>query len=291
MNWFTQLLRPKVRALTQKTDTPDHLWTQCTQCEQMIFHKDLSEHFYVCRHCGKHMAWPLKDRLAHLFGESGYTTLSLPQVAPDPLHFKDQKRYTDRLKEARQKTGRQDGVVAAFGTVHKMPVVAVCFDFAFIGGSMGMAVGEALVHSAQYAIQNKALLMILPSSGGARMQEGIFSLMQMPRSALALRMVKDAGLTSLLLLLHPTTGGVAASFASLGDITWAEPGAIIGFTGARVIQETLRQPLPKGFQTSEFQKDHGFVDAIVPRGQLQSSLADLCKVLSATPPFSQHQHV
>lgn len=279
MSWLTEFIRPKIHYLTKKQEVPDHLWNKCPGCAQMLFHKDLRDNLFVCRHCGYHMAWGVMDRLTHLFDEGSYQTLGTPVVAADPLHFRDKKRYTDRLKEARQQTSLVDAVVVAFGTLHGAPLVAVCFDFRFIGGSMGMAVGEALLQAAQYSMEKQCIFLVIPSSGGARMQEGIFSLMQMPRSVLAMQWLKEANLLRLILMVHPTTGGVAASFASLGDIILAEPGAIIGFTGARIIQETLRQPLPQGFQTAEFQRDHGFVDAIISRQSLRSTLYTLIQIL------------
>lgn len=280
MRWFTELLRPKIRSWQTRNDTPEHLWTKCAGCDQMLFHKDLADHWHVCRHCGVHMRWPVSARLQHLFDDGQYHTVALAHVGTDALHFRDQKRYTDRLKEARHKTGRQEAVVLAQGMIHQHSVVVACFDFDFIGGSMGMAVGQALVQAATLATGQGVPLLIIPSSGGARMQEGVLALMQMPRSVIAVQMMRQARLATVMLLVHPTTGGVAASFASLGDITLAEPGAIIGFTGARVIQETLRQPLPAGFQTAEFQKDHGFVDAIVPRQELRARLGAIVRVLA-----------
>jgi acetyl-CoA carboxylase carboxyl transferase subunit beta len=279
MSWLTQFIRPKIRSLTKKQDIPDHLWNKCVGCSQMIFHKDLMDHLSVCRHCGYHMQWAPSERLRHLFDEGAYQTLSTPVVAADPIHFKDQKRYIDRLKDARQKTSLVDAIILAYGKIHQAPVVVACFDFSFIGGSMGMAVGEAILQAASYAIEKKSAFLAIPSSGGARMQEGIFSLMQMPRSVVAMRMLKETGLPTIMMLAHPTTGGVAASFASLGDVTLAEPGAIIGFAGARVIQDTLRQPLPAGFQTAEFQKDHGFIDLVVSRHDTKKVIGNILSVL------------
>lgn len=279
MSWLTHLIRPKIRSLGMKQELPDHLWNKCSGCSQMVFHKDLSDNLFVCSHCSYPMRWPSEERLKNLFDEGTYHSLEIPSVTPDPLSFRDQKRYSDRLKEARQKTQLKDAVIIASGHLHTMPLVVVCFNFDFIGGSMGMAVGESLLAAAQLAIDQKATLLTIPASGGARMQEGILSLMQMPRSILAIEMVREEKLLTLTLLTNPTTGGVAASFASLADITLAEPQAIIGFTGARVIEETLRQPLPKGFQTAEFQKDRGFVDLIVSRNECRSTLKNIISLL------------
>ncbi len=279
MNWFTQLIPPRIRSLGKKRDIPDQLWLSCSGCQHMLFRKHLEEMLCVCPHCKHHMMWPVEARLRHMFDEGVFQWVLCPGVPSDPLNFRDQKKYVDRLKEARQKTSATDAVRVAWGKVGGAPVVVSCFDFQFIGGSMGMAAGEALLQGARTAMDKRACYVIVTSSGGARMQEGALSLMQMPRSIVALQMVKEAGLPVILLLSHPTTGGVAASFASLGDLTFAEPGAIIGFTGARVIQETLRQPLPAGFQTAEFQQNHGFVDAVVPREHWHHTLVNVLKTL------------
>lgn len=281
VNWLTQLIRPKIRSLSRRQEIPDNLWKKCERCEQMLFSKDLLEQLCVCRHCGFHLQWPVLERLKHLFDGGRYQLAEPPAVATDPLGFRDQKKYVDRLKEARQKTGLSEAILVASGKIQEQPVVGACFAFSFIGGSMGMAVGESLIAAAHLAIAKKACLLIVPASGGARMQEGILSLMQMPRSIIALELVKEAGLPVIALLTNPTTGGVAASFASLADITFAEPGAIIGFTGARVIQETMRQQLPDGFQTAEFQKTHGFIDSIEPRCTFPETIGKLLKLLWA----------
>lgn len=278
MSWLTQLIRPKIRSL-KKQDLPENLWEKCLGCEQMIFHKDLSDNLFVCKHCGYHFCWDVKERLKHLFDDGSYQVIEIPATPIDPIGFRDQKRYTDRLRDARQKTGSSEAVIVAFGKINHKPVVSVCFNFGFIGGSMGMAVGEALIVGAKFALEKRAAFLTIPSSGGARMQEGALALMQMPRSIIAIQLIKESSSPVITLMTHPTTGGVAASFASLGDITLAEPGAIIGFTGARVIQETLRKPLPMGFQTTEFQKQHGFVDMITPRNTLRPTLDKILKIL------------
>lgn len=282
MSWLTQL-RPKLRSLVSKKDIPDHLWTKCPQCEQMVFHKDLIEQNHVCRHCNYHFRLPVPRRLQMIFDNEEYKTLSTPRVPVDPLRFRDQKRYGDRLKDARQSTHCDDAVVVATGKLEGMPLVVSCFNFNFIGGSMGMAVGESLLMGAQTAVKLGAPYMVISASGGARMQEGIFSLLQMARSIIAVLETKEKRLPFLSLMTNPTTGGVAASFAALGDIILAEPNAVIGFTGARVIQETLRQPLPPNFQTPEFQKEHGFVDIIVQRSDLRRTLASILSLLAHKP--------
>jgi acetyl-CoA carboxylase carboxyl transferase subunit beta len=279
MSWFTTFVRPRINALIRKKEIPDNLWHQCPQCEQMIFHKDLTSHQYVCRHCNHHMRISVKMRLETLFDQGNYEKVSLPSVPRDPLKFKDSKKYLDRLKAARTETEEEDAIIVAEGTIGGYPAVIAAFDFSFIGGSMGMAVGEGLVRGAERAVELKAAYITIPSSGGARMQEGILSLMQMPRSIIAVEQVKEARLPYIPILTNPTTGGVAASFAMLGDIAIAEPGAIIGFTGARVLQETIRQALPPGFQSAEFQFEHGMVDMVTPRPEIRKKLVDILGVL------------
>lgn len=281
MSWFTTFVRPKISALMRKNEIPDNLWHKCSECEQMVFNKDLTAHQYVCRHCGYHMRIPVKMRLETLFDQSNYTRVSLPKSLVDPLKFKDSKKYPDRLKAARAATEEEDGIIVAEGYVGGYPVVIAAFDFAFIGGSMGLAVGEGLVVGAQRACELKAAYITIPASGGARMQEGILSLMQMPRSVIAVEQVKEAGLPYIPILTNPTTGGVAASFAMLGDIAIAEPGAVIGFTGPRVLQETIRCTLPPGFQSAEFQRDHGMVDMVIPRPEIRQKIIDILRILMA----------
>lgn len=279
MSWFTSFVRPKINALIRTREIPDNLWHKCEKCEQMIFHKDLMGHLYVCHHCDYHMRFPIQLRLDSLFDEKSYIRLSLPPTIQDPLKFKDSKKYTDRLKAGRAETGETDAIQVAEGTIGGYPVVVSAFDFSFIGGSMGLAVGEGLVKGAERACETKAAYLAIPASGGARMQEGILSLMQMPRSTIAVEMVKEAGLPYIPILTNPTMGGVAASFAMLGDIAIAEPGAVIGFTGPRVLQETIRNTLPEGFQSAEFQLEHGMVDMVTPRSQIRQKLIDILGIL------------
>jgi len=281
MSWFTTFVRPKISALMRKKEIPDNLWDKCTACEQMVFHKDLVANQYVCSHCAFHMHIPIKMRLETLFDEGNYTRIALPMTPVDPLKFKDSKKYPDRLKAARENTGEMDGIIVAEGYVGGYPVVVAAFDFSFIGGSMGLGIGEGLVRGAERACKLKAAYITIPASGGARMQEGILSLMQMPRSVIAVEQVKEAGLPYIPILTNPTTGGVAASFAMLGDIAIAEPGALIGFTGPRVLQETIRCTLPLGFQSAEFQLTHGMVDMVVPRSNIRQKLIDIFGVLMA----------
>lgn len=279
MSWISNIVRPKIRALVQKQDIPDNLWIKCPSCDSMLFHRDLEKHFQVCHHCNHHLRLPVTRRLELLFDEGNYKTHDLPSNIADPLKFKDRKKYTDRLRDARQKTGRQDGIIVASGTISGNKTVIAAFDFRFMGGSMGIAVGNGLVKAAELAVKQNAALIVVPASGGARMQEGILSLMQMPRSIIAIDQVKDAKLPYIVLLTDPTTGGVSASFAMLGDIHIAEPGTQIGFAGKRVIQETIREELPKGFQTAEYLLDHGQVDLVVPRHELAEKIGNILGIL------------
>ena len=279
MNWLTNYVLPKIRAFTRK-DVPDNLWRKCPSCEQMLFHRELAAHFEVCRHCGHHFRIGSQARFKMLFDDGRFEPVELPKVTADPLRFRDRKRYTERLRENQATLGAgADAVAVADGRIGGIAVIVAAFDFAFMGGSMGVAVGEGLVAAARRAIEREAALIVVPASGGARMQEGILSLMQMPRTILAADMVKEAGLPYIVLLADPTTGGVSASFAMLGDITLAEPGAIIGFAGARVIEETIREKLPEGFQRAEYLREHGMVDQVVPRSELRATLARLLSLL------------
>ena len=268
MNWLTNFVRPKIRALVNKADVPEDLWVKCPACEAMLFHRDLDKNLQVCMHCGHHLRWDVKERLDHLYDKSHYKTHKSPKSPDDPLKFKDRKKYTDRLKSARNKTGDKDALIIASGTIKGNNVVTAAFNFKFMGGSMGIAVGHGILEASRLAIKKKAALLIIPSSGGARMQEGILSLMQMPRTTIAVNNVKEADLPYIVLLTDPTTGGVSASFAMLGDIHLAEPGAQIGFAGKRVIQETIREQLPENFQTAEYLHEHGMVDQVVKRQDL-----------------------
>lgn len=281
MNWLSNYIRPKIRSLvdTQK-DIPEDLWTKCPSCDGMLFKRDLASRKNTCSHCGHHMRWPVEERLKNLFDDGQYQSIKIPSVPVDPLKFKDRKRYIDRLKDAREQTGRDDAMIVAHGTIHSRPLIVAAFDFDFMGGSMGTGVGEAIVTAAQEALKRHLPLLIIPASGGARMQEGALSLMQMPRSIVAVQMVKDAGLPYLVLLTDPTTGGVSASFAFVGDIHMAEPGAMIGFAGKRVIQETIREALPEGFQTAEYLVEHGMVDMVVPRDEQRDVIARLIGFLT-----------
>ena len=287
MNWLTNYVRPKIRALVQRSEVPDNLWRKCPACDAMVFHRELEANHEVCPHCAHHLRIEPEKRLKLLYDEGEFTTIELPDAALDPLRFRDRKRYTDRLKEAQAKTGRKDALVVVHGTIGGQPLVTAAFDFAFMGGSMGIAVGEGLLAAARLAVLQEAALLVIPASGGARMQEGILSLMQMPRSVIAADLVKEARLPYITLLTDPTTGGVTASFAMLGDIAIAEPGAIIGFAGRRVIEETIRETLPEGFQRSEYLLEHGMLDMVVPRAALRDSLIRLLRLLREPRPSAE----
>jgi acetyl-CoA carboxylase carboxyl transferase subunit beta len=285
MNWLTNVVLPKIRAVVAKKDVPDNLWHKCPNCGQMLFHRELEANLFVCGSCGHHLRLTAERRLALLFDEGRYHRIELPKPIADPLKFRDRKRYSDRLKEAQAKNGAaRDALVVAHGTIGGIAAVVAAFDFQFMGGSMGIAVGDGLLAAARLAVLQEAALIVVPASGGARMQEGILSLMQMSRTTLAVEMVKEAGLPYLVLLSDPTTGGVSASFAMLGDITLAEPGAVIGFAGARVIEETIREKLPEGFQRAEYLLEHGMVDMVVPRRELRDTIARIIDLLRRREP-------
>lgn len=278
MNWLTNFVKPKIQAFIRRNDIPDNLWTKCSGCDHMLFHTDLEKNLYVCHLCQTHMRLNVNDRIKSLF-DPGYRIIPQRKIQSDPLKFRDSKKYTDRLVEYRNKTGFDDAIVVVEGTIEGKPVVSAIFNFNFMGGSMGLAVGQGFVEAAQLAVRTKSAFITVSASGGARMQEGILSLMQMPRTVVALEMVKEAGLPYIVLLTDPTTGGVSASFAMLGDIAIAEPGAIIGFTGARVIEETIRQKLPDNFQKSEYLLDHGMVDMVVPRVELKRTIGKILNII------------
>lgn len=280
MNWLTNFVRPKIQALMHKNEVPDNLWDKCDACEHMIFHRDLVENRYVCHHCQHHMRIAVQDRLESLFDNKTFVKASLSKVISDPLKFRDSKRYTDRLKDYRHKTGQNDAIIVASGKIEGQQAVVAALDFSFMGGSMGLAVGEGILTAAELAVNTHAALIVIPASGGARMQEGALSLMQMPRTTIAIEKVREAGLPYIVILANPTMGGVTASFAMLGDIAISEPGAIIGFAGARVIEETIRQKLPEGFQRAEYLLDHGMIDMVVHRHKLPQTVGRILSMLN-----------
>ena len=267
MNWITNAVLPKIKALVTANDVPDNLWVKCKSCGQMIFHREFEQANNCCSTCGHHAPLPPEARFAMTFDKGVFETVALKPIEDDPLKFRDTRRYADRLKDTRAKTGINDAIAVAHGTIGGQKVVMAAFDFRFMGGSMGRKVGNGIIAAAEAAVAHSAALLTVPSPGGARMQEGVLSLMQLPRTILAVEKVKNAGLPHIVLLAHPTTGGVTASFAMLGDLQIAEPGAIIGFAGRRVIEETVREKLPEDFQTAEYLQDHGMVDSVVPRAE------------------------
>ncbi len=283
MSWLTEFVHPKIRTLFARREVPDNLWHQCPACQQMIFASDLAASLKMCPHCGHHMRVGAAERLAWTFDPDGFTRIELPKAPADPLRFRDQKRYADRLREAREKTGLEDAIAVAHGTIMGRRAVAAAMAFDFMGGSMGAAVGEGIVAAARLAVLQRAGLVVFTASGGARMQEGAVSLMQMPRTVIATRLVKEAGLPFVVVLTDPTTGGVTASFAMLGDVQIAEPGALIGFAGARVIEQTVHEKLPEGFQRAEYLLAHGMVDMVVKRGDLRAVLGRVLGLLEGVP--------
>ena len=279
MSWLTEYVRPKIRTLLGRRDVPENLWIQCPSCQQMMFHAELEKSMKVCASCGFHMRATVDERLRWTFDEGACTRIELPKVPLDPLRFRDSQKYADRLKTAKEKSRQEDALVVAHGSIGGHRAVAAVMDFEFMGGSMGAAVGEGIVAAARLAVLQDAPLIVFTASGGARMQEGAVSLMQMPRTIIASRLVKEAGLPFFVVLTDPTTGGVTASFAMVGDIQIAEPGALIGFAGARVIEQTVREKLPEGFQRAEYLHEHGIVDLVVKRGDLGAMLGRLIGLL------------
>ncbi len=279
MNWISEWALPKIKTLFGGTrEVPDNLWHKCGNCEQMVFHRDLERALRVCPHCGHHERMGARARLEAML-DPGWQRAEPPRVPADPLRFRDQRKYGDRLKDAQGRSGLEDAVVVGHGTIDGHPVVMAAFEFAFLGGSMGAGVGESLVAAARLAVLQDAPLIVFTASGGARMQEGAVSLMQMPRTVIATRMVKEAGLPFIVVMCDPTTGGVTASFAMLGDVHIAEPGALIGFAGARVIESTVREKLPEGFQRAEYLLEHGILDLVVKRAEMKATLARIIGLL------------
>jgi acetyl-CoA carboxylase carboxyl transferase subunit beta len=282
MNWISNVVPPKIRSFLRR-ETPENLWVKCPDSGELVFHKDLEHNLHVVPSSGYHMRMPVKQRLDSLFDEARYSVLPTPEVPQDPLKFRDMKRYTDRLKEYRAKTGEADAIKLATGTIEGVEVVVAVQNFDFIAGSLGMAAGEAIIAGMIAAIDRRVPFIIFTASGGARMQEGIFSLMQMPRTTLLVQRLRAAKLPYIVVLTNPTTGGVTASYAMLGDVHIAEPGAVIGFAGARVIEQTIRERLPEGFQRAEYLREHGMVDMVVARKDMRATLALLCAVLMKKP--------
>jgi acetyl-CoA carboxylase carboxyl transferase subunit beta len=284
MNWISNYVRPKINSLFSRREVPENLWVKCDSCGTMLFHRELAAAQNVCTNCGHHMAISPRERFKHLFDGGVFVEVDVPKPVQDPLGFRDAKKYGDRLREARRATGAEDAMLVAEGDIARMKVVCVGQDFGFLAGSMGMFVGNAIIAGAERAVKAKAPLVLFAASGGARMQEGILSLMQMPRTTVAVRLLKDAGLPYVVVLTHPTTGGVTASYAMLGDVQIAEPNALICFAGPRVIEQTIRETLPEGFQRAEYLLDHGMLDRVVARKDMRVELARLLRLLVGAPP-------
>ncbi|WP_160007502.1 acetyl-CoA carboxylase, carboxyltransferase subunit beta [Rhizobium sp. 18055] len=283
MNWITNYVRPRINSMLGRREVPENLWIKCPETGEMVFHKDLEDNKWVIPASGYHMKMPAKARLTDLFDDGAYEAFVQPKVAQDPLKFRDSKKYTDRLRDSRIKTDQEDTIVAGLGKVRGLKLVAVVHEFNFMGGSLGIAAGEAIVKAFERAIAEKCPLVMFPASGGARMQEGILSLMQLPRTTVAVDMLKEAGQPYIVVLTNPTTGGVTASYAMLGDIQMAEPGAEICFAGKRVIEQTIREKLPEGFQTSEYLLEHGMIDMVIKRHDIPETLARILKILTKKP--------
>jgi acetyl-CoA carboxylase carboxyl transferase subunit beta len=283
LNWITNYVRPRINSMLGRREVPENLWIKCPETGEMVFHKDLEGNKWVIPASGYHMKMPAKARLIDLFDNGEFESLPQPKVVQDPLKFRDSKKYSDRLRDSRLKTEQEDTILAGVGKVRGLKLVAVVHEFNFIGGSLGIAAGEAIVKAFERATAEKCPLVMFPASGGARMQEGILSLMQLPRTTVAVDMLKESGQPYIVVLTNPTTGGVTASYAMLGDIHLAEPGAEIGFAGKRVIEQTLREKLPEGFQTAEYLLEHGMVDMVVKRHDIPETLARLLKILTKKP--------
>jgi acetyl-CoA carboxylase carboxyl transferase subunit beta len=282
MNWLTNVVRPKIRNILRR-ETPENLWIKCPDSGQLVFYKDVEANQFVIPGSNYHMRMGAMPRLKSIFDNETWYDIALPEVTPDPLKFRDERRYADRIRDARARTGLNDAIKVGYGKLEGAAVVIAVQDFDFMGGSLGMAAGEAIVRGLELALEKKSPFIVFAASGGARMQEGILSLMQMPRTTVAVQMLREAKLPYLVVLTNPTTGGVTASYAMLGDVHIAEPGALIGFAGARVIEQTIREKLPDGFQRAEYLRDHGMVDMVVHRHDLRPTLARLCRLLTKSP--------
>jgi acetyl-CoA carboxylase carboxyl transferase subunit beta len=282
MNWMLNVVPPKIRSFL-KRETPENLWVKCPDSGQLVHHKDLEANLFVVPGSGYHMRMSAEARLKTTFDDGVWTEVPVPEVLLDPLKFRDEKRYVDKLKEARTKTGLNDAVKLGSGAIEGLQVTIAVQDFEFIGGTLGMAAGEAVISGIEHAIGHKTPFVLFAASGGARMHEGMFSLMQMPRTTVAVSRLRAARLPYIVVLTNPTTGGVTASYAMLGDVHLAEPGALIGFAGPRVIEQTVREKLPDGFQRSEYLQEHGMVDMVVPRSAMRATLSRLCSLLMNRP--------
>ncbi|MDF1669463.1 MAG: acetyl-CoA carboxylase, carboxyltransferase subunit beta [Roseovarius sp.] len=284
MNWITNYVRPRINSIFSRREIPENLWTKCDGCGTMLFHRELSTNLYVCTSCGHHMNITPRERFEGLFDGGIFTEIEVPVPTTDPLHFRDQKKYPDRMKAAQKASGEKEAMLVGIGEMGRTPIVAAAQDFSFMAGSMGMYVGNAIIAAAQEAVTRKCPLILFSAAGGARMQEGILSLMQMPRTTVAVQMLKEAGLPYIVVLTHPTTGGVTASYAMLGDVHIAEPNALICFAGPRVIEQTIREKLPEGFQRAEYLLDHGMLDRVIVRTKMRDELITITRMLMGLSP-------
>ena len=284
MNWINNYVRPHINSIFSRRETPDNLWTKCDECGTMLFHRELSDNLNVCSNCNHHMNITPRDRFAALFDGGIFTEVEVPDPIADPLHFRDQKKYPDRMRAAQKTTQETEAMLVAAGEIGRTPIIAAAQDFSFMAGSMGMYVGNAIIAAAEEAVKLKRPLILFSAAGGARMQEGILSLMQMPRTTVAVQMLKEAGLPYIVVLTHPTTGGVTASYAMLGDVHIAEPNALICFAGPRVIEQTIREKLPEGFQRAEYLLDHGMLDRVTSRTKMREELITITRMLLDLPP-------
>ena len=286
MNWISNVVRPKIRSFLNRRDVPENLWIKCPETGQLVYYKDVEANAFVIPGSNYHMRMSAVARLKSMFDGETWIDIGVPEVPSDPLKFRDERRYIDRLRDARAKVGQKDAIKLGLGKLDGLPVVIAVQDFEFMGGSLGMAAGEAVIKGLRTAIEKHTPFILFVASGGARMQEGILSLMQMPRTTIAVQMLRTQRLPYLVVLTNPTTGGVTASYAMLGDVHIAEPGALIGFAGPRVIEQTIREKLPEGFQKAEYLRDHGMIDMVVHRHQLRATLSTLCRVLTRSPPLA-----
>jgi acetyl-CoA carboxylase carboxyl transferase subunit beta len=284
MNWISNVVRPKIRNFLNRREVPENLWLKCPETGQLVFYKDVEANQFVIPGSNYHMRMGAVARLKSMFDSETWLDIAVPQVAPDPLKFRDERRYTDRLRDARLKTGLNDAIKLGLGKIEGQPAVIAVQDFDFMGGSLGMAAGEAVIKGLETAVDKGTPFILFAASGGARMQEGILSLMQLPRTTVAVQRLREARQPYIVVLTNPTTGGVTASYGMLGDVHIAEPGALIGFAGPRVIEQTIREKLPEGFQKSEYLRDHGMVDIVVHRHHLRSTLAEICRLLTKAAP-------
>ncbi|MDO5704711.1 MAG: acetyl-CoA carboxylase, carboxyltransferase subunit beta [Paracoccus sp. (in: a-proteobacteria)] len=283
MNWITNYVRPRINSLFSRREVPENLWTKCPECGTMLFHRELDDNLQVCTACDHHLAITPRARFNALFDGGVFVEVKVPEPVADPLGFRDQKKYPDRMKAARATTGEKEAMLVAEGEIGRTPIVAAAQDFSFMGGSMGMYVGNAIIAAAERAVTTKRPLVLFSAAGGARMQEGILSLMQMPRTTVAVEMLREAGLPYIVVLTHPTTGGVTASYAMLGDVQVAEPNALICFAGPRVIEQTIREKLPEGFQRAEYLLEHGMLDRVTHRKKLRDELISILRMLTGLP--------